>query len=104
MAEGFHVDSAQLHRHAANVRAVQSQLTAIKDASRAISQNDQAYGLLCGWISAILEHRHAGQDKLYQLVEENLGLAAEALTATADEYDASDSSAQGRIRQAGGIG
>jgi hypothetical protein len=104
MSDSFQVDSAQLHRHASNVRGVRDQLTAIKNASRAIAQDDAAYGVLCGWISAILERRHAGQDQLYSYVEENLQLMAEALDATGDGYDAVDSTAQSKIRAAGGLG
>jgi hypothetical protein len=104
VSDAFHVDSSQLFRHAANVRAVRDQLTAIKGASRAISQDDSAYGLLCGWISAILERRHGGQDQLYTYVEENLQLLAEALDSTGRDYDAVDSDAQSRIRAAGGLG
>src|SRR5512140_756619 len=77
VSEAFRVDSSQLFRHSASVRAVCDQLTAIKGASSAISQDDSAYGLLCGWISAVLERRHGGQDQLYGYVEENLQLLAE---------------------------
>lgn len=104
MPDAFQVDSSQLFRHAANVRAVRDQLTAIKSASSAISQDDSAYGLLCGWISAILERRHADQDQLYTFVEENLQLLAEALDATGRDYDAVDGNAQSRVRAAGGLG
>jgi len=104
VTDAFQVDSAQLSRHAANVRAVRDQLAAIKGASSAISQDDSAYGLLCGWISAILERRHNGQDQLYAYVEENLQLLAEALDSTGNDYDAADSDAQSRIRAAGGLG
>ncbi|GAA2564735.1 hypothetical protein GCM10010435_41490 [Winogradskya consettensis] len=104
MSDAFQVDSSQLLRHAANVRAVRDQLTAIKGASSAISQDDAAYGLLCGWISAILERRHNGQDQLYTYVEENLELLAEALDATGRDYDAADGNAQSGIRAAGGLG
>ena len=104
MSDAFHVDASQLFRHAANVRAVRDQLTAIKGASSAISQDDSAYGLLCGWISAILERRHGGQDQLYTYVEENLQLLAEALDSTGRDYDAVDGDAQSRIRAAGGLG
>jgi hypothetical protein len=103
MADQFNVDSAQLQRHASNVKAVRDQLTAIKDASRAIAQDDAAYGLLCQWIAAILERRHQRQDQLYTYVEENLRLAAEAVATTGTEYDASDSAAKDRIHQAGGM-
>lgn len=104
MPDAFQVDSSQLFRHAANVRAVRDQLTAIKSASSAISQDDRAYGLLCGWISAILERRHADQDQLYTYVGENLQLLAEALDATGRDYDAVDGNAQSRVRAAGGLG
>jgi excreted virulence factor EspC (type VII ESX diderm) len=103
VSDAFQVDSSQLYRHAANVRAVRDQLAAIKGASGAISQDDSAYGLLCGWISAILERRHHGQNELYAYVEENLQLLAEALDATGRDYDTVDSRARGAIRAAGGM-
>ena len=101
MSDAFQVDSSQLCRHAANVMAVRDQLTAIKNASNAISADHSAYGLLCGWISGILETRHAGQDALYVYVEENLRLMADAVNATGRDYDATDASAQARIKGAG---
>lgn len=103
MSDAFQVDSSQLFRHAANVRAVRDQLAAVKGASSAISQDDSAYGMLCGWISAILERRHGGQDQLYAYVEENLQLLAEALDATGRDYDAVDGNAHRTIRAAGGL-
>jgi hypothetical protein len=104
VSDAFQVDSSQLYRHASNVLAVRGRLTAIKDASTAISQDHSAYGLLCGWISAILEKRHAGQDALYAYVEENLRLMADAVTATGRDYDATDTTAQARIKASGGAG
>ncbi|MEV6636625.1 type VII secretion target [Actinoplanes sp. NPDC051470] len=103
MSDDLQVDSSQLLRHANNVRSVSDQLAAIKSASSAISQDDSAYGLLCGWISAILERRHAGQDDLYSYVGENLRLLADALDATAQDYDAADHNAKNTIRVAGGL-
>jgi Excreted virulence factor EspC, type VII ESX diderm len=104
VADAFQVDSSQLFRHAANVRAVRDQLTAIKGASGAISQDAGAYGLLCGWISTVLERRHGGQDRLYRYVEENLQLLADALDSTGHDYDAVDGNAQTTILAAGGLG
>ena len=104
MSDSFQVDSSQLLRHAGNVRSVSDQLAAIKNASSAISQDDSAYGLLCGWIATILERRHAGQDDLYAYVEENLRLLTDALDATARDYDAVDDNAGSNIRAAGGLG
>jgi hypothetical protein len=104
VSDSFQVDAAQLYRHASNVQAVRDQFAAIKNASQAIGQNDAAYGVLCGWISAVLERRHAGQDQLYAYVQENLQLMAEALVATGGDYDTVDSTAQSRIQAAGGVG
>jgi len=104
VSDAFQVDSSQLYRHASNVMAVRDQLTAIKDASTAISADHSAYGLLCGWISGILESRHAGQDALYVYVEENLRLMADAVTAAGRDYDATDASAHDRIKASGGVG
>ena len=104
MSDAFQVDSSQLYRHASNVMAVRDQLTAIKEASTAISADHSAYGLLCGWISGILESRHAGQDALYAYVEENLRLMADAVTAAGRDYDATDASAHDRIKASGGVG
>jgi hypothetical protein len=103
VSDAFQVDSSQLVRHAANVRAVRDQLTAIKSASSAITQDDSAYGLLCGWISAILERRHVDQDQLYTYVEENLQLLAEAVESTARDYNAVDGEAKSAIQAAGGL-
>nr|WP_296069725.1 type VII secretion target [uncultured Actinoplanes sp.] len=104
MPDSFQVDAAQLHRHASNVRSLRDQLMAVQDAGRAIARDDAAYGVLCGWISAALERRHVRQAELYAYLDENLQLAADALTATGDDYDATDSAAQGRLRAAGGLG
>ena len=102
MSDAFQVDSSQLYRHASNVMAVRDQLTAIKNASNAISADHSAYGMLCGWISGVLEARHAGQDALYVYVEENLRLMADAVHATGQSYDAADSAARERIKASGG--
>jgi hypothetical protein len=104
VSDSFQVDSAQLYRHASNVGAVRDRFTAIKNASQAIAQDDAAYGALCGWISAVLERRHVRQHQLYAYVDENLQLMTEALATTGGGYDAVDSTAQSRIRTAGGLG
>lgn len=101
--EFFHVDSAQLHKHATNVQAVRDQLGAIKGASSAIAADHSAYGLLCGWISGILEARHQAAEQLFTHVDENLRLASEAITATGNDYDRTDTAIHGRIRKAGGL-
>ena len=102
MADGFSVDARQIRAHATRIDAVQQRFAAVKAASAAIAQDDEAYGLLCGWMSAILEKRHVRQDQLYAYVEENLRLAADALIRTSQDYDEVDDGAARRIRQAGG--
>lgn len=98
--DGFGVAAQQLRAHARNVEAVQDRFEAVKGASRHIVQNDAAYGLLCQWISGILQSRHVRQDELFAYVEENLRLAARGLRETADAYEDTDASAAGRIGSA----
>src|SRR4029453_17659155 len=80
VSDAFQVDSSQLFRHAANVRAVRDPLRTIKGAT--------------------LGRRPRGQDHLYTYVEENLQLLAEALDSTGRDYDAVDGNAQSMIRAA----
>ena len=95
MTDGFAADAARL-------AAIQDRFGAIKGASAAITADTAAYGMLCGWISAILEQRHVRQDALFAYVEENLRLAAAALVATGDDYDRTDGAAADRLHRAGG--
>ncbi|GAA1344172.1 hypothetical protein J7S33_06630 [Saccharothrix algeriensis] len=101
MTSGYHVDVEQLRRHAGNIEALKARFEAVKSASAHIAQDDQAYGLLCGWISGILEARHTRQDELIAYVEENLALAAESLRATADDYRAVEDANASLVRSAG---
>jgi hypothetical protein len=100
--EGFQVDVAQIRRHASNVEAARARLEKVKAASAAIAQDDGAYGLLCSWLPAVLEGRHQEQDSLVAFADRNLSRAADALTATAAEYEDTDSSAADRVHKAGG--
>ena len=101
MADGFHVDVEQLRTHARNIDAVKSRFGAVRSASTHIAQDDQAYGLLCGWISAILEDKHSKQDELIAYVEENLGLVSAELTAAANDYAEMDNTAADQIKASG---
>jgi hypothetical protein len=87
MGDGYGVDIEQLRTHAGNIEQLRDRFAAVKDASTHIAQDDQAYGLLCGWISAILEGRHQRQDELVAYVEENLSLVATSLRDAADVYE-----------------
>ena len=101
-ADGFLVDAAQIRRHAGQLEAVRARFGAVKSASAHIARDDAAYGLLCSWLPAVLEGRHQRQDSLLAYVEENLALAAEALTAVAGAYDDVDAGAAAAIHKAGG--
>ena len=101
VADGFSADGQQLRAHAARIDAIQQRFAAVKAASAAIAQDDEAYGRLCAWMSAILERRHGRQDQLLAYVEENLSLAADALITTGRDYDQVDDRVADRLRQAG---
>ncbi|GAB3458917.1 type VII secretion target [Actinophytocola sediminis] len=101
MADAFKVDIQQLRTHAQHVQAVQQRFAAVQSASSQIAQNDQAYGLLCGWISGVLEGRHQKQDELLAYVAENLDLVSQELALTADAYDTVDNDSADRIEQIG---
>lgn len=88
--DGYTVDVQQLRTHAGSIEALKDRFDAVKTASAHIAQDDQAYGLLCGWIAGILEGRHTRQDELIAYVEENLTLAAKSLRDTADDYEELD--------------
>lgn len=97
----YDVNTEQLRTHAANVEAIMARFQAVKAASAHIAQDDQAYGLLCGWISGILEGRHTTQDDLIAFAERNLGDVARELRESADDYDAMDNDNVRRINAAG---
>lgn len=84
--DGYTADPEQIRRHAENVASLRARFDAVKSASAAIAQDGDAYGLLCSWMPAVLEGRHARQDELIAYIEENLGLAADSLRDTADHY------------------
>ncbi|MGI5520163.1 type VII secretion target [Micromonospora sp. CA-259024] len=90
MNDGFAVDADEIRAHARNIEALAGRFAAVKAASGHIAQDDSAYGLLCGWISGVLESKHVRQDELFAAVEENLTLAAIGLRQTADDYDTVD--------------
>jgi excreted virulence factor EspC (type VII ESX diderm) len=103
LAEHFTVDIQQLRTHAQNVQAVRQRFGAVQGASAHIAQDDQAYGLLCGWISGVLEGRHQKQDELIAYVAENLDMVTDELEQTADAYDTLDNDGSDRMKEIGVI-
>lgn len=98
---GFKVDIQQVRTHAQNVQAVRQRFDGVQAASSYITRNYQAYGLLCGWISGVLEGRHQKQDELLAYVAENLDIASRELELTADAYDTVDNDGADRLKQIG---
>lgn len=92
MDNGVEVDVEQLRAHARKIEALRDRFDAVQSASSHISQDDQAYGLLCGWISGVLEGRHTRQDELIAKVKRNLDLVAKSLKTSADSYEGVDTS------------
>lgn len=98
---GFKVDIQQLRTHAQNVQAVQQRFAAVQAASSHITRDDQAYGLLCGWISGVLEGRHQKQDELLAYVAESLDIVSRELELSANAYDTLDNDEADRLTQIG---
>ncbi|MGW1681198.1 type VII secretion target [Saccharopolyspora sp. NPDC002376] len=102
VGDGYNVSAEQIRQHASRVEEIQARFDAVKSASANISQNHEAYGLLCGWISGVLESRHTRQDELVDFVAENLSLAADSLRAAADDYESLDAEHADMIQTSGG--
>ncbi|HWO61678.1 MAG TPA: type VII secretion target [Umezawaea sp.] len=98
---GFKVDIQQLRTHAQNVQAVRQRFDAVQAASAHITGDDQAYGLLCGWISGVLEGRHRKQDDLIAYVAESLDIVSRELDLSADAYDTLDNDEADRLKRIG---
>jgi hypothetical protein len=101
MADGYTVKPEELRRHATNLDSLKARFEAVKSASTHITQDDQAYGLLCGWISGILEGRHQEQDSLLDFAASNLDLAAQELRDSATDYEEMDTVASDKMKTIG---
>ena len=101
MGDGYTVDVAQLRQHATNLESLRERFANVKGASADIAQDDQAYGVLCGWISGVLEGRHQEQDSLLDFAANNLDLAARELRDSADDYDEMDAAASDKMKTIG---
>jgi hypothetical protein len=98
----FEVDIEQLRAHAANVAKIQARFAAVKAASAHITQDGQAYGALCEWISGVLEGRHAEQDELIAYQEETLGIVVKTLLVSSDDYESVEADNVNSVQSAGG--
>lgn len=103
MIDGVLVDPAQIRRHAGTLRGLQERLDAVQKESSSIIQDDSAFGLLCGWLPAVLAARHRRQEELTAYLAENLALLAADLRSAATDYESADSRSASTIRTAGGL-
>lgn len=100
--QGYHAPVEDITKHAANIDALRERFSAIKAASSHIAQDDQAYGLLCGWIAGILEDKHVQVDDVIAYVEENLQLVAETLREAAQTYERMEDDSRSSFQAIGG--
>ena len=87
------VDPEQLRTHAQNLNGLSDAFADVLGAIDHITEDDEAYGLLCQWIPPILSERQQTQKDITQLLQTNLGKIAEALRETAADYEAADEQA-----------
>ncbi|MGW6928844.1 type VII secretion target [Lentzea sp. NPDC054927] len=99
---GFNVEAEQLRAHAGSIDAIKQRFAKVKSASSHITADSQAYGVLCGWISGVLEGRHTDIDAVIATVESNLELVAKELRSSADTYASADQDNADKLRATGG--
>lgn len=90
MSDHFEVVTDDLRTHAASIDAVRDRFGAVLSAIDTIAQDNEAYGIICQFLPPVLAGRQEEQKELTTMAQENLELLAEAVRATADEYDAVD--------------
>jgi uncharacterized protein YukE len=95
------VDPEQLRTHAQNLDGLADAFADILGAGDHITQDDEAYGLLCQWIPPILADRQQEQKDITQLLQTNLGKIAAALREAAADYEAADEDAASGLDRAG---
>jgi hypothetical protein len=87
MGQGYEVNPEQMAQLSTRFADFATEFDAILTASQAISQDDEAYGILCAWIPAVLEGRHEAFDEMMRYGQENFTLLSEAIKSTAENYE-----------------
>lgn len=90
MAGQFDVTPEDLQTHAANIDALRERFGAVLGAIDSVAQDNEAYGIICQFLPPVLADRQAEQKELTAMAEENLDLLAQALRATAEDYENAD--------------
>ena len=87
---GFEVEPGMLQEHANHIDDIVDEFSSAADAMKAVSGADNAYGVLCEWMTPILAERSAEQSRILDKLANNLREIADAVREAAREYDASD--------------
>ena len=90
MSDHIEVVTDDLRAHAANIDALRERFAAVLDAIGTVSQDNEAYGIICQFLPPVLADRQAEQKELTSMAQENLELLADALRTTAEDYEAAD--------------
>jgi streptomycin 6-kinase len=93
MAADVDVVSEDLVTHASHIDSIRERFANVLSAIDSVSQDNEAYGIVCQFLPPILAGRQEEQKELTTMAQENLELLAQALRDTAEAYDAADAAA-----------
>ncbi|MEU6247560.1 type VII secretion target [Glycomyces sp. NPDC047010] len=99
MGTHIEVDPEELDAHAANILTLHQRFDAVLSAIDTVSQDDQAYGIICQFLPPILEGRQSEQRELTSMEQGNLERLAQALKDTASSYRDVDDAAAADLDQ-----
>jgi hypothetical protein len=90
MAIDVDVVSEDLITHASHIDSIRERFGNVLSAIDSVSQDNEAYGIICQFLPPVLAGRQDEQKELTTMAQENLELLAQALRDTAEAYDAAD--------------
>lgn len=93
MAGHIDVEPDALITHAGNIDALRERFGAILSAIDSVSQDNEAYGIICQFLPPVLAGRQEDQKELTTMAQENLEMLAQALRDTAASYTEADEAA-----------
>ena len=98
MSGEFQVNSASLTTHAGEVDGIGDGLAQTAQAGRTVQTDTGAYGQLCQFVPALLNGLQQAMVDGMNTAADSAHDTADALRATASDYDSADSGAADRIR------
>lgn len=90
MAADVDVVSEDLVSHASNIDSIGERFGNILSAVDSISQDNEAYGIICQFLPPVLAGRQERHKGLVAMAQTNLENLSQALRDTADAYDSAD--------------